>query len=237
MTQINHSKRDMMSTQAVGILPVKSDKQCAKLIDPSETAFVGKAPFVHLGIEQAFASAFGHLAIAFVLSDVRDDPIIETDFPRFARVEGAVGVEERALNVQAQTFHAFERGLEMGLEVESVVMIACHHPRRREDVPVGIHDRQNVTRLGAFASLISHALAAFLGNRMTAIQIQLTQVKIILHGLNARLPNLFQAPVGTPFAEVVVHRLPTDFFFVASFGSGSVGNWFHWHPVCSRYRM
>jgi hypothetical protein len=36
---------------------------------------------------------------------------------------------------------------------------------------------------------------------------------------------------------VVVHRLPTDFFFVTSFGSGTVGSSFHWQPVCSRYRM
>jgi hypothetical protein len=35
---------------------------------------------------------------------------------------------------------------------------------------------------------------------------------------------------------VIVHGLPTDFFFVASFGLDSVGNLSHWQPVCSRYR-
>lgn len=226
-----------MSTQEACVLSVKPDEQRTKLIDPGETAFVGKAPLVDFSVEQAFASALRSLAITFVLGNVGDYPIIETDLASIARVEGAVGVEERALDVQAQAFHAFERGLEMALEVESVVMIASHHARRSEKVPVGIHNRQNVTRLGAFATLIRHAFAAFLGHRMAAIQVQLAQVQVVLHGLNTCLPDFFQAPVSTPLAEVIVHRLPADFFFVASCGSGAVGNSFHWQPVCSRYRM
>jgi len=39
---------------------------------------------------------------------------------------------------------------------------------------------------------------------MGAIQIQLAQVKVGLYGLNADLPDLFQAAVGAPFAKVIV---------------------------------
>jgi len=221
----------------MGVFPVKADEHGTKLIDPGETAFIGKAPLVDLRVEPAFAPALGRLAIAFVLGDVGDHPVIEADLAGLAGIEGAVGIEERARDVQSQALHAFEGGLEMRLEVEGIVVMARHHPRRSEDVPIGIHDGQNIARLGPFAALVSHALAAFLGNRMTPIQVQLTQVKVVLYRLDARLPDFFQAPVGAPFAKVVVHRLPTDFFFVASCGSGAVGNLFHWQPVCSRYRM
>jgi hypothetical protein len=237
MTQVNHSERDMVSAQEVGVFPVKADEQGTKLIDPGETAFIGKTAFVDLGIEQAFAPALGSLTIAFVFSDVGNDAVIKTDLARITGIEGTVGVEKRTRDIQAQTLQAFEGRLEVRLEVEGVIMIARHHARRSKNVPVGIHDGQNVARLGPFAPLIRHALAAFLGNRMTAIQVQLTQVKVVLHRLNARLPDFFQAPVDAPFAKVVVHCLPTDFFLVASCGSGSVGNLFHWQPVCSRYRM
>jgi hypothetical protein len=237
MPQVNHSERDMMSTQEVGVFPVKADEQGTKLIDPGETTFIGEAAFVDLRVEQAFAPPFGSLAIAFVLGDVRDHTIIETDFPGFTGIEGTVGVEKRACDVQAQALQAFEGRLEVRLEVEGIVVIARHHARRSENIPVSIHDGQNVARLGSFATLIRYALAAFLGNRMTAIQVQLTQVKVGLHRVDARLPDLFQAPIGAPLAKVVVHCLPTDFFFVASCGPGAVGNWFHWQPVCSRYRM
>lgn len=237
MTQINHRKDDMMSAQEVGILTIKPDEQGSEFIDPGETTFVRKALFVDLGVEQAFAPTLRSLAIASVLGDVRDHPVIETQLAGLAGIKGAVGVEECARNGQSQALDAFERRLELGLKVEGVVVIAGNHARRRENVPVRIHEGQNITGLGAFATLIRHALAAFLGNGMTTIQVQLTQVKLALHRMNARLPDFFQAPVGTPFAEVIVHRLPTDFFFVASCGSAAVGNSFHWQPVCRRYRM
>jgi|GEM_PF-4834380 len=130
-----------MSTQEVGILSVKPDEQGAELIDPGETGFVGEASLVDFSVEQAFASTLGSLAITFVLGNVGDDPIIETDLASLTGIEGAVSVKERTLNVQAQAFHAFECGLEMGFEVESVVVIACHHARRSGQVPVGIHNR------------------------------------------------------------------------------------------------
>jgi len=227
MTQVDQSKSDMMSAQEVGVFTVKSDEQRTEFIDPGKRTFVGKAPFVDLGVEQAFAPAFRSFAVPLVLGDVRDRAVIETYLACLERIERAIGVEERACDSQSQPLHAFEGRLEMDLQVERVVVIARHDPRGSDYVTVRIHDGQDVTGLGALASLISDALAAFLGNRMTAIQVQLAQIKVGLDRLNTRLPHPFQTAVATPLLKVVVDCLPTDFFFVASVGSGAVGTCFH----------
>jgi len=59
MTQVNHSERDMVNTQEIGVFPVKADEQGTKPIDPGETAFIGKPSFVDLRVEQAFAPSPG----------------------------------------------------------------------------------------------------------------------------------------------------------------------------------
>jgi hypothetical protein len=218
------------------ILAVKSDEQGTECIDPGQSVFAGKASPVDLSVEEAFAPAFRRFAVTLVLSNVGNDPMIETDLARLTGIKGTVGVEECAGEGQPQALHALESGLELGLEVEGIVVITCNNARRSDNVIIRRQDRQDVTGLGAFAPLIRHALASFLGQGMTAIQVQLAPIKLALHGLNTRLPHFFQAPVGTPFAKMVVHRLPTDLFFVASSGSGAIGNWSHWQPVCSRYR-
>lgn len=74
-----------------------------------------------------------------------------------------------------------------------------------------------MTRLGRFAALIASRSRPLSWQRMGAIQIHLIiQVSVILYGLNARLPSLFQARV-TPLAQVSAYCLPIDFVFVASF--------------------
>jgi hypothetical protein len=72
---------------------------------------------------------------------------------------------------------------------------------------------------------------------MTAIEVELRQVQVVLDHFNTVLPDPLQAPISAPLAKVVVDRLPTDFLFVGSAGSGSMGIWSHWQPVCRRYSM
>jgi len=227
MAQINHGKCDMVSAEKGGVFAIKPNEQRAELIDPGKATFVRQALLVNLGVEQAFSSTLKGFTIAPVLGNVRDEAMIETDLARGVGVEGAIGVEKCASKGQSQLFHAFERRLEMGFQVERIVVMARDEPGGGENVPVRIRDGQDVTGLSALASLIGYTLAALLGNGMAAIQIQLAQVKVALHGLDTRLPDPGQAPVSAPLAKVVVHGLPTDFFFVASFGSGAVGNCFH----------
>lgn len=173
MAQVDHSKGDMVSPQEAGVFAVKADKQSAELINPGKTVFGGKAPLVDLSVEQTFATALGGFAVAFVLGDVGDHAMIEADLACFAGIEGSVRIEERSGDGQAQALHAFEGSLEMGLQVEGIIVIARDEACGRENVAVGIHDGQDVAGLGPLAALIGHTLTALLGKGMTAVQVQL----------------------------------------------------------------
>ena len=237
MTQVDERENDMMRTQEMGILAVIADQQSAELVDPGEIAFAAEAPFVDVGVEQALASASGRLAVALVLCDVRDHLVVEAHLARRTGVERAVRVEERTGKRQTQALHALESRLEMRLEVERIMAVSGHNAARSDDIALGVGDGQDIAGLGALAPLVGHALAALLGDGMTAIQIQLAQVEVITHALDARLPHLRQAAITAPLAKVVVDRLPTDLLFFASSGSGAMGNRSHWQPVWSRYKM
>lgn len=110
----------------------------------------------------------------------------------------------------------------MGFEVEGIVMIASNDSGGRQDIALSIGDGQNVAGLGFFASLVRHRLAAFLGNRMTAIEVQLLQVKVNLNDFEAMLPDQLPTSISAPLAKVVVDRLPTDLPFFGSSGSASI---------------
>lgn len=85
MTQINERESEMVSAKKVGILAVIANKQGTELIDPSKATFRREALFVNRRVEQAFPSAFGRFAVAFVLRNVGNDLMVETDFARFRR--------------------------------------------------------------------------------------------------------------------------------------------------------
>ena len=115
----------------------------------------------------------------------------------------------------------------MGFEVEGIVMIASDDPGGGQDIALPIGDGQNVGGLGFLASLIGHRLAAFLGNRMTAIEVQLLQVKVNCNDFQAMLPNDLKTSISAPLAKVIVDRLPTDLPFFGSSGSVSIGTRAH----------
>ncbi len=216
-----------MSPQEVHILAVEANEQGAELVNPGEATLIGEAQLVDLGIKQTLAPTLGLLAIAGILRDVGDQLVAEADAASVAGIKGRIGVEVGPSKAQTQSLHRFEGGLQMGLEVEGVVMVARDDACGGQDIALAIGDRQNIGGLGLLASLISHRLTAFLGNRVTAIQIQLRQVKLVVDDLNTVFPNALQAPVGTPLLEVIVDRLPTDLFFAGSSGSGAMGSCAH----------
>lgn len=172
MTQVNHGEGNMMRPQEVSIFPVKPNEQRTEFIDPGEAPFVGKATSVNVRVEQALASTLGRLAIAFVLGNVRDNTVIEADLACRAGIKGTIGVEVRACDRQSQALQPRERGLKVGFQIERIVVITHNDACRCHDVSVGIGDRQDVARFRTLASLLRHTLTAFLGNGVTAIQIQ-----------------------------------------------------------------
>ena len=125
----------------------------------------------------------------------------------------------------------------MRFEFEGIVVIASYGQRGSHDVALRIGDGQDVGRFGSLASLVGRRLAAFLGDDVTAVEVDFRQIQIALDRQNAGLPHLLQAAIPAPLAKMVVNRVMADLFFSGSSESGSIGNWSHWHPVCRRYRM
>ena len=82
MTKVNERKREMMRTEKVGILAIKADKQRSELIHPGETAFTAEALLVDRRVEETFPSTFGEFPVAFILVNVGNDVVIETDLAR-----------------------------------------------------------------------------------------------------------------------------------------------------------
>src|SRR5687768_8150822 len=106
-------------------------------------------------------------------------------------------------------------------------MMTSHNAGRSQDIALGIGDGQNVAGFGTFSRLVTHALPTLLGDSVTAIQVQPRQVQVGLNARNAVLPHPREAPISTPLPKVVIHRLPTDFFFVGSLGSAATGSSAH----------
>ena len=70
MTQVNHSKGDVMSAKKVSILAIKADEQSAELVNPGEGAFTDEPLPIKLSVEQTFTPTLGCFAVAFVLGDI-----------------------------------------------------------------------------------------------------------------------------------------------------------------------
>ncbi len=217
----------MMSSEKVGILALKTDEQRPKLVNPSKTAFTGEALLVDGGVEQAFTSRFDGFSVTFVLADVGDDPVIETNLACFQRIKSAIGVEIGSGNRQSQVLHRAKSVLEVRFEVESIMMVARDDPGRSHHIALSIGDGQNVRGFGSFSRLISDTLAALLRLCVTAIEIQLRQIEVSLDRLDTLLPDPLQTAIGTPFLEVIVDRLPANLFFSGSARAGAIGNCAH----------
>jgi len=129
--------------------------------------------FIDRDIEQTFTAAFGGLTTALVKGNIGYEAIIEAHFTGGQGIKACIGIEESTLKVEAKPFHGLKGSLKVGLEVIGVIMIAGHNTGGRHDKAVGIGDGQDVGGLGLLASLIGHRLAAFLGNGMAAIEIDL----------------------------------------------------------------
>jgi hypothetical protein len=125
---------------------------------------------------------------------------------------------------QPQPFEGLESGLKPGFQTNSIMVIARHDARRNHHKAIGIGNRPDVAGFGAFSPLVGHAFATFVGNDMAAIQAQPRQIEGWSDRLDAGLPYPLETAVSTPFLEVVVDRLPTNFFFSGSLASDTTGS-------------
>ena len=123
MAEINQCKSNEMGPQPVGILALKTDKQLFEFIDPGKGAFSDEPTFVNLGIEQAFTSSLGMLAITFVLRDIGNKAVIEAGFAGGLGIKGTISVEKSPSKVQSDFFHRFEAALQMSFQVKGIIMM------------------------------------------------------------------------------------------------------------------
>lgn len=227
MPQVDQSKRKVMGTQPISIFSVKADEECPELVYPGESALTDKSLFVHLAVEQPLAAAFSRATVPPVFRDIGDEAMIEAGFAGLTGVKGCVGVEISSGNIQSCPFQVFEHDLQMRFEVESVMMIACYNAGRGQNEAVRVCQRQDVGSFRFLSPLKCCGFAAFFSGGMTAVKIELRQIDIRPNEINAVLPDLFQAAVTAPFAEMVIHRLPADFFFSGSLGAAATGSCSH----------
>lgn len=225
--KVDHREGDEMSGQEIASAPIEANEQRPELVDPGKGTLSTETQLVNLRVKPAFWAGFGTFAIAHVVRDVWDQAVVEARFARQAGVKGSIGIEERAANANAQVLDRLEGGLEVGRQFPGVVVVAREDAGRGKDEAVAVSDRQDVAGLGAFAALVGHGFTAFLGQRVAAIEIEIGRVKSIPDHVDTVFPHAFQAAVAAPLAKVVIHRIPTDLFFDASFGSGSIGSFFH----------
>ena len=121
---IDEGKGQEMAAHEIALLDVKADEKSTKFIDPGKSSFAGETVVIDDFIEKAFATAFGRLTVALVLSNVGNQLMIEADFASSQCVKAAVGVEDGSGIGQPQAFDSFEGRLQLLFEVEGVVMVA-----------------------------------------------------------------------------------------------------------------
>ena len=179
----------MMSTEKVGVFAVITNEQGSELVNPGKTAFTGETLLVDRRVEEAFTPAFSLFAVALVLTKIGDDPMIEANLPSFQRIKSAVRIEVSASNRQSQALHLLESSLQVRLEVEGIMMVARDHPGGSQDIALRVGDGQNIRGFGAFSVLVSDTFAAFLGYRVTPVEVQLGQIEVFSNHLHALLPD------------------------------------------------
>lgn len=188
-------------------------------------------------MELALASAFWGASITLVFREIGTQAVAETDTPSSPRVEGSIAIEIGVAQGKPQAAQVEDGRFQMLRELIRVVMIARHNARRGDDVAMGVADGQDIGGLGAFAPLVSDRFAAFLGQRMTSVEIEVCGVHLLADRHDATLPHTLEAAVPAPLAEVMVDRAPADFFLGALSALDMTGSCAHWQPVCSWYRM
>ncbi len=65
-----------------------------------------------------------------------------------------------------------ECGLQMGFQIERIVVLAGDNTGRSDDIAVLVHNRQDVAGLAFLAALIGDRLTAFLSQAVRTVQVQ-----------------------------------------------------------------
>ena len=190
----------------MGIFAVIAQSQSPKFVNPSEGSLAGKPLIINGLIKQTLASAFDVLLIALVLSHIRNQTMIETNFTRIAGVESTIGVEKCSRNAYPQAFDIFERNLEMRFQIKSIMPISGDDAAAGENEAIGIAHGQNITGLRPFTMLINDTFITFFSDSIRAIKVQVGAIQLIFDSGQALLPNMLKTACCIPFLPVILNR-------------------------------
>ena len=98
MAQVNERKNEMMRSQEVDSFTVKTNKNSAEFIYPSESAFTNEATFIYFSIEQTLATTLNGFAVTVIFWDVRHKLMVETGFASLEGIESGISIEKCASN-------------------------------------------------------------------------------------------------------------------------------------------
>src|SRR5258708_19602353 len=107
--------------------------------------------------------------------------------------------------------------MKVGVELKRLIVGGGENVGGGDDIAVVVGDGQDIGDHGTLAASISNPFTAFLGERVTPVQIQNRQIQFSLDDLHAVLPNSFYTASQLISAGAVM------------------SNCSHWQSVCSRY--
>ena len=150
-----------MKAETIHPFALKPDEQPLEFINPSKCTFSHKALFVDSAVKMALAPALGSFTVAFIFGNIRPNATIPQQFARILGVEGAVSIKKGIAIREVQIVKLAKQIFETLNERITIIMIASNYLACRENVAIGIGQRDNVTGFGLFSTLIGDRFAPF----------------------------------------------------------------------------
>jgi len=172
MSEVDQGEGQVVPAHPMGLPPLKPNQERTVDIDPRKNTLGTSTQSVDDGIEEPPATATLLLLIALVGLDIGHNTAIETDFARTAAVKGRIAIEIRTAHIKSMGLDLGEHLLEILVKVVAVMMVARDGLGTREHAAALIAQGHDIGCLGLLAGLIGDGLAAFFGQRVTAIEVQ-----------------------------------------------------------------
>jgi hypothetical protein len=161
VTKVDQSVGKQMKSKKIGLLAFKADQQSLKLVDPCKGALCDKALLVHRLVKMTLPTALCSLAIALVFGNIGSDTTIPQQFARIFRIKPTISIKEAVRIAQFHLIKLTKHIFEPSNQLVTIVMIACNHFTRGQNVAVRISYGNDVTRLCLLATLIGDCFAPF----------------------------------------------------------------------------
>ncbi len=151
-----------MEAEPIDVFALKANQERPEFVNPGKGAFNYEAVLIDIPIKVPFSAAFAGLAIAFIFINIGNNTIIPEHFANYTGIKATVSIEHSTLIAETIALHVLKELFEGSFHIIDIVMITSHNIGRCDNVSIGIDQREDVTRLGLFSSLVCDAFAPFL---------------------------------------------------------------------------